>query len=249
MSDFKINTAEVLMTILNIKQFSYECLHGNPKEVNQKIFELAAQHMPVTEINKGVYFRTRKIEDKDGEETGIIRKNGIPVTGYNVSYSSVAPIKYIKENGRVNHAGERVLYLSEDMVTSCKENKPQNNEYLSVAECHIEKNIQAVDFTYSTENGLEKIFPEDVRLLFESEYGIDIRAFYMCIKQYLTAPDYKNNEYIIPLTFLDKIKKRKDISGIRYISFFTKRYNIALWDANKNLPCINSKVAQNDKYL
>lgn len=32
-------------------------MHGNPKEVNQKIFELAAQYMPITEIKKGVYFR------------------------------------------------------------------------------------------------------------------------------------------------------------------------------------------------
>ena len=64
----------------------------------------------------------------------------------------------------------------------------------------------------------------------------------MGLRGYLTAPDYKKTEYIIPLAFLDKLKKRKDISGIKYSSSYTDKCNIALWDENKHLDCINSKV-------
>ena len=37
MSDFKMNREEVIMTKLNIEQFKFESIHGNAKEINQKI--------------------------------------------------------------------------------------------------------------------------------------------------------------------------------------------------------------------
>ncbi len=42
MSDFKMNREEVLMTKLNIDQFKFESIHGNAKEINQKIMKLMA---------------------------------------------------------------------------------------------------------------------------------------------------------------------------------------------------------------
>ena len=77
MSDFKMNTAEVLMAKLNINQFSFESLNGNAKKINQEIFEQAALYMPVAELEQKLYYRARIINDADGEKAGIIRENGI----------------------------------------------------------------------------------------------------------------------------------------------------------------------------
>ena len=115
MQDFKIKTEEALFSLLNIKQFSFESLNGRKKEKNQELFQQIVVHMPITEINNGIYYRARKINALDREDKGIFRENGIPVTGYNVQYSGVAPSQKITENGRVNRIGEQVLYLAEDL--------------------------------------------------------------------------------------------------------------------------------------
>lgn len=243
MSDFKINTGETLISWFNIKQFAFECFHGEKKEENQKLFQQAIMYMPVVEIDKGIYYRARKIEDSDGENTGIIRNNnGIPISGYNVSYSGVAPKEAIKKNGRINRIGEQVLYLAKDIETSCKEQKPKENEYISVAECTLDKNIKLMDFTVTVVNGLDSIFLKDTIQFFKKQYAVDIQAFYIFLQDYLTSPEYKNLDYIVPLNFLDIVKQRNDISGIKYNSYYTKNYNIALWDKNKNSKCINPKV-------
>ena len=242
MSDFKINTGEAIFALMNIQQFSFECLHGNHHALNQEIMEQMAINLPVRKIGPDVYYRARIIDDKDDENTGITRKGGIPITGYDVCYSGVAPKNKITENGRVNHIGEQILYLAEDKETSCRETKADRNTYLSVAECLIDRPIKIVDFTYSVAYGLERIFDEKVLKIFQTSYKIDMRVLYMGLRGYLTAPDYKKTEYIIPLVFLDKLKVRKDISGIKYSSFYTDKCNIALWGENKYLNCINSKV-------
>ncbi len=237
-----INTGEAIITLMNMQQFSFECLHGNPKALNQEIMEQMAINLPVKKMDPDVYYRARIIDDKDGENTGITREGGIPITGYDVNHSGVAPKDKITENGRVNHIGEQILYLSEDEQTSCRETKADKNTYLSVAECPIDRPIRIVDFTYSVACGLEKMFDEKIIKKFRTSYKIDIRMLYMGLREYLTAPNYKKTEYIIPLTFLDKLKKQKDISGIKYSSSYTDKCNIALWDENKYLDCINSKV-------
>ena len=99
-----------------------------------------------------------------------------------------------------------------------------------------------MDFTYSVAHGLERIFDEKVLKTFQASYNIDMRVLYMGLRGYLTASDYKKTKYIIPLAFLDKLKARKDISGIKYSSSYTDKCNIALWDENKYLDCINSRV-------
>lgn len=242
MSDFKINTGEALFAWMNMQQFSFECLHGNPHALNQEIMEQMAINLPVRKIGPDIYYRARIIDEKDGENVGITREGGIPITGYDVQHSGVAPKDIITENGRVNHIGEQILYLAEDEETSCRETKADRNTYLSVAECPISQSIKIVDFTYSVACGLERIFDEKVLKTFQRSYNIDMRVLYMGLRDYLTAPDYMKTEYIIPLAFLDKLKVRKDISGIKYSSSYTDKCNIALWDENKYLDCINSKV-------
>ncbi len=244
MCDFKMNTVDVLFTRLSIKQFSFESLNGRKKEKNQELFQQIIKYIPITEINNSIYYRARKIEKNDKEDTGIIRNNGIPVRGYNVQYSGVAKIK---ENGRANHIGEQVLYLAEDVETSCRELKVGKDDYISVAECMINNKIKIMDFTITVSDGLANLFSDETVQFFLSNYACDIRAFYIIIKEYLTAPDYKNQDYIIPLNFLDIVKKRSDISGIKYDSFYTNKFNIALWDENKNNKCINSKVVRRER--
>lgn len=200
--------------------------------------------MPITEISKGIYYRARIINDTDGENTGVIRKNGIPIRGYNSQYSGVAPIHKIKKNGRVNRIGEQVLYLAEDIETSCKEQKTGTEEYISVSECVINNEIKVMDFTVGVSDELVKLFPNEIVQFFSSNYSVDIRAFYICIKNYLTSPDYQKQDYIVPLEFLDIVKKISDISGIKYNSFYTDKCNIALWDKNKNSKCTNGKVVK-----
>ena len=76
--------------------------------------------------------------------------------GYDDQHSSVAPVSAINDNGRVNHIGEQVLYLAEDIKTSCKEQKATENDYISVAECTIKNKIKLMDFTLMVSDGLDR---------------------------------------------------------------------------------------------
>lgn len=153
-SDFEIKTEEALISWFHTKQFEFECFKGEKNEYIQDIFRQIAIHMPAKEINKGIYYRARVIKQSDGEETGIIRKNNIPVTGYNAQYSGIAPPEKITTNGRVNRIGEPVLYLAEDIETSCKELKASEDAYISAAECVINNTIKIIDFTVTVSEGL-----------------------------------------------------------------------------------------------
>ena len=111
--------------------------------------------------------------------------------GYDDQHSGVAPVSAINDNGRVNHIGEQVLYLAEDIKTSCKEQKATENDYISVAECTIKNKIKLMDFTLMVSDGLDRLFSDETVQFFENNYLIDIRAFYIIIKEYLTSPNYK----------------------------------------------------------
>lgn len=50
----------------------------------------------------------------------------------------------------------------------------------------------------------------------------------MNLKKHLTAPDYKKQDYVVLLNFLDIVTKRADISEIKYNSFYAQKHNIAL---------------------
>ena len=73
MHDFKIRTDLALFSMLNVKQFSFESLNGEKKEKNQELFQQAAMHIPITELDNGIYYRARIIDPADGENTGIIK--------------------------------------------------------------------------------------------------------------------------------------------------------------------------------
>ena len=49
--------------------------------------------------------------------------------------------------------------------------------------------------------------PVETVQFFENNYLIDIRAFYIIIKEYLTSPNYKEQGYAVSLDFLDIVKK------------------------------------------
>ena len=134
--------------------------------------------------------------------------------------------------------------MAEDIKTSCKEQKAAENDYISVAECTIKNRISVMDFTIMASDGLDSLFSDETVQFFASHYSVDIRAFYIFIKDYLTSPAYAEQNYAVPLDFLDIVKNRKDISGIKYNSSYTDKHNIALWDENKNNRCTNSKVVK-----
>lgn len=244
MHDFKARTDMALFSLLNTKQFSFECLNGRKKEKNQELFQQAVMHIPITELDNDIYYRARIIDPNDGETTGIIRENGIPVSGYDDQHSGVAPVSAITKNGRVNHIGEQVLYLAEDIKTSCKEQKASENDYISVAECTIKDRIKVMDFTIMVSDRLNEFFSDETVQFFTNNYSVDIRVLYIFIKDYLTSPNYAEQDYAIPLDFLDISKKRNDISGVKYNSSYTSKHNIALWDENKNSKCTNSNVVK-----
>lgn len=244
MHDFKIRTDLAIFSSLSAKQFSFESSNGRKKENNQELFQKAAMYMPTIELDQKIYYRARIIKPNDGEDKGIIRKNDIPVSGYDDQHSGVAPLDAIDKNGRVNRIREQVLYLAEDSETSCKEQKATENDYISVAECTVKNRIKVMDFTIMVSDGLDNLFSNETVQFFCSNYSVDIRAIYMFIKEYLTAPYYAEADYTVSLDFLDIVKKRKDISGIKYNSFYTNKHNIALWDENRNSKCTNSKVVK-----
>ncbi len=79
-------------------------------------------------------------------------------------------------------------------------------------------------------------------ILQRMRYNFDIRALYIFICNYFTSPNFKDMDYDATLNLLDIIKQRKDISGVKYFSHYTKKYNIALWDDSKYSKCTDSKV-------
>ena len=83
-----------------------------------------------------------------------------------------------------------------------KENKAENNQYLSVAECQIESNIKIADFNYYFVR-VKICLSQDMIMQFRSEYGIDIRGMYILICNFLTNPNYKAKEidYAFSLAF------------------------------------------------
>ena len=99
--------------------------------------------------------------------------------------------------------------MAEDIITSCKEQKATENDYISVAECTIKDRIKVMDFTIMVFDELDNLFSNETVLFFKSNYLIDIRAFYIFIKDYLTSPNYAEQDYAVPLDFLDTIKKKK----------------------------------------
>lgn len=242
MSDVKIPTIEAVFTNLKAMQYAFESGKGKKTPELQDLFRCVSNYLPVVSLRKGIFYRTRIIRDEDGEETGIIRKNGIPISGYNIQYSGVAPEKAVQDNGRANRKDEAVLYLAEDIETSCREMKAKETEYLSVAECSINNDIRVMDFSITTSSGLDVIFTEDIVCLFREKYDVNIYMLYIDIRNYFTSPNFKELEYAVTLDFLDMVKQRKDISGVKYNSFYTQKCNIALWDDNKYSKCVNSKV-------
>lgn len=243
MADFKMNAGEVLIAGLNAMQYAFESHKDKENVKNMELFRQAAIHMPVTKMDRGIYYRARIIKDSDGEETGIIRNSrGEPISGYNIQYSGAPSEDKVIENGRVNRIGESVLYIAEDEETSCKEQKPNETDYLSVAKCAFNCDINVMDFTFTTSKELDTIFTENVISYFEASDNCDIRALYIFICNYFTSPNFKDIDYDTTLNLLDIIKQRKDISGVKYFSSYTKKYNIALWDDNRYSKCTDSKV-------
>lgn len=225
----KVSPIKKLFSKLVMDQFEDESKKDNHKPENLEIIKKCIEKCSVVDIEKVKYYRARKIIKNDAD---ISFKNGVPLSGYPAGKSGVAPVDKIKE-GRLNEAGEQVLYISNDIQTAVSEIKISSSEYASVASCEFVAGVKLFDFTPYTKTELEKYVQGNGRLSEKDEDDISYMELFVRIQLLLTSKEYSEENYKITRDFSKILKEFKDISGIKYKSSFTDGHNIAIWDNNK----------------
>ena len=221
------NPHKVLFTKLDLFHFKFNVI--NDKNVDKAISNIMKCLDQCGKVDvKGKWFRARKIENND---ENIKWKNGIPISGYPAILSGVAPAQYIKKCGRANNKYEQVLYVAENKETTLKEIKLKDNEYASVASCNFNDNVTVFDFSPYSNDELEKYVKEQ----FSDAEIISPAYMFIELQRILTLPEYNENEYKISRYLVKVTKEKYDVSGIMYISSFTGKKNLAIWDENKDV--------------
>lgn len=243
-------TLDVLVSDLHIKQINFEIFNNNLKESTTEFLQEIIKYVPAVEIRRGVYYRGRIIELCDGKDKGVLWENNIPVTGYDIDNSGVAPENCIVKRGRINQVNEQVLYIAENEQTAVYEVTKENKQnYISLASCLIEHSINVVDFSAINEELFKEVFPKEMRTKFSEQFGMSWVKIYVQMQMYLSSEEYAENDYLIPLKLIELIKKNKALSGIKYASSYTMKSNIALWDENVFLKCDNSIVTHHTEWI
>ena len=227
-----INTDEAVLAKLQMKQFNFESLNGQNKENNILSIISILKKCRIVTLKKKKWYRARKIQNND--KNIIYNEDGIPIRGYNPEQSGVAPAKYISE-GRANDKNEQVLYVAEDQNTALKEIKADKDSYVSLSHCILNENIRLLDFSPYSNNELEKYANN------QFNDGID-KMIFVEIQRILTLQEYSKNEYIISRKLVRLIKENIELSGMLYISHYTGKKNIAIWDEHKFTTFSEGKV-------
>lgn len=227
-----INTDEAVLAMFQIMQFNFESLNGQNKEDNILSIISILKKCRIVTLNKEKWYRARKIQNND--ENIIYNEVGIPIRGYNSEQSGVAPARYISE-GRANDKNEQVLYVAEDQNTALKEIKADKDSYVSLSHCILNKNIRLLDFSPYSNNELVKYADN------QFNDGID-KMIFVKLQRILTLQEYSENEYIISRKLVRLIKENIEVSGMLYISHYTGRKNIAIWDEHKFTTFSEGKV-------
>ncbi|MFI3200739.1 MAG: RES domain-containing protein [Eubacteriales bacterium] len=238
-------TQNVLISTLLGKELIFEIDNDDLKPKTIELFKRFISHIPIVEIQNETFYRARVIADEDGMEQGIVRENGIPITGYNTIYSGVPPKEVIKHEGRVNRINEQVLYIAEDQETAIRELKDEKSKYFSVAEYFVKEPIKVFDCSAFTKEQLEETLSPSIRDEFENKYQMSLTILYIKLQEHLTfGPSKKDGEkeYKFSLKMIDFMKEYHNISGVKYVSSYTYKSNVAIWDDNKFLKCVNSMV-------
>lgn len=63
---------------------------------------------------------------------------------------------------------------------------------------------------------------------FRDTHGLDICELFLGVQKYLTMPDYKTKDYAVSL-IMANILKTMPIDGVKYLSYFTRQNNVAVW--------------------
>jgi hypothetical protein len=229
-----INTCEALLAELQIMQFKFESLNGQNKENNIANIVSTLKKCDIVTPKKEKWYRARKIQNND--ENIIYNEVGIPIRGYDSEQSGVAPARYISE-GRANDKNEQVLYVAEDQNTALKEIKTVKDSYISLSYCVLNKNIRLLDFSPYSNNELEGYANNQFNA------GTD-KMIFVEMQRILTLPEYSENEYVISRKLVRLIKENIKASGMLYISHYTGKKNIAIWDNNKFITFSEGKVVQ-----
>lgn len=219
----QINTVAALFASLQMKQFKFESWKGQNKEDNILTIINTLQKCKIITVKKKKWYRARKISDND--ENILYNESGIPIRSYNSEQSGVAPAICISE-GRANDKFEQVLYVAEDKNTALREIHTSQNGYASLAYCNLNRNIKLLDFSPYSNNDLaeytKKQFKNDI------DTGVFIE-----MQRILTLAEYSEDQYVISRKLVRLIKENIDVAGMLYISHYTGKRNVAIWDDNK----------------
>lgn len=194
-------------------------------EPYKKLFKL----LPVLKTENIEYYRARTVNlEKDvNSEKGIIGINGHLAGAFNEKESGKAPAACCKA-GRLNDAGESVFYIGEDLKTVIAEMKPENGSYISVGKFIQKKEFKIFDFSTWLETKINDDYLKKQFQQFTETEELDAEILFCGVELYLTMLDYKEQDYKVS-HIIAKALKELPIDGVKYMSYFTHKNNIAIW--------------------
>lgn len=220
----KISTNDALIGELLIKQFKFETYEHANKHSNIEYILRCLDKCNKLSIPQNKWYRARTIKQNDPDI--IYDEHEIPMRGYLSEKSGVAPAQYT-DYGRANDKFEQVLYVAEDEKTAQKEVRANIGTYVSIASCKFTNNVTLIDFSPYTESQLSD---------YPNANFADSQAnayIFIQLQRILTMPEYSQDDYIISRNLVKLIKENIAVSGMIYISRFTGKRNIAIWDEHK----------------
>ncbi|WMC93222.1 RES domain-containing protein [Kineothrix sp. MB12-C1] len=224
------NAGHILMAKLTNIQYEDSVKNGRSyetiKDMNRSIFSC----MHTVNLESQLFYRARIINIKEDVNTG----KGIAMINNKLSggfddVNSWMPKKEKCKAGRLNKDHEQVLYVAEDINTTLGEVKPEREDNVSVAIYKVISPINILDFSAYSRSDLDNAFTEKQKKDFAERFSCDIRERFSAIQEYLTIPRHANNDYLLSNSISETLKEYP-INGIRYLSFYTKKCNVALWN-------------------
>lgn len=124
--------------------------------------------------------------------------------------------------------------------------RAKTGEMISVAQFFAAEPIKVIDFSRYRKEEYEDLFSDEIISFFSKEYGCSVYQTYLNIQKYLTMPDFRKDNYIISNSLIDAFRSMRAL-GIKYISYYTGKANIALWNLKNEIQFINSGIYRFDE--
>lgn len=243
----KIKSADAVFSELYNMQYKFNVYNGKPCDEVAQIYKKIIENVPIIQLHNQYLYRARTI-DKERDVNvgkGIYLINNRLYGGFNEKESGIAP-KEKCAPGRLNRQGEQVLYLAEDRNTTLCEMRAKTGEMISVAQFFSAEPIKVIDFSRYKKEEYEDLFSDEIISFFSKEYGCSVYQTYLNIQKYLTMPDFRKDNYIISNSLIDAFRSMPAL-GIKYISYYTGKANIALWNLKNEIQFINSGIYRFDE--